>query len=468
MTDLAFLNASQLAPMIEKKELSPVELTDHLFARIDKMNPNLNAYITILHEEARGQAKQAEENIMKGGYKGPLHGIPVAIKDNYQTSGIRTTAGAKLFADFIPVEQSTAVNKLQKAGGIMLGKLHMHQLGGGLTGNNPDFGVSRNPWNPTYITGGSSSGSAAALAAGMATTATGTDTFGSIRIPAAMSGVYGLKPTFGLISTYGILPTAFSLDHAGPMARSVSDLALMLNAMAGYDPLDPNSLNVKVPDYAKGLNEEIADVKIGIPTFYLEGLAPDIEKLFNKAIAKLEKLGAHIKQMDIPELALGAFSGHVITSAEAAAYNYESLKSKPELYPQDVRVLLSAGALSSAAQYVRAQQARRVLAQAIKKALKEVDVLLGPASPITTPKISEVWSMQNMEVVKACLPFMAPANLAGIPSLAVPMGHDSNGLPAGMQFMGNHMCESLLLRVGKAWESMKPVQYNLIKLEEIL
>lgn len=466
MTDLAYLTATELGPMIRSKQVSPVELTDHLLKRINKMNPTLNAYITPLNEFALQQAKEAEDQIMNGHYKGPLHGIPIGIKDNYQTKGIPTTAGAKLFKDSLPEENATSVDKLVDAGGVMLGKLNMHQLGGGLTGINPTFGPTRHPWNKNYITGGSSSGSGASLAAGLATLATGSDTFGSIRVPAAISGIYGLKPTYGLISTHGVIPAAWSLDHAGPMARSVSDLALMLNIMAGYDPNDPASLNIPTAQYGTALNQDIKGVKIGVPTYYLEGLDPDIEKLFHHAVSILNGLGAEIKEIQLPELSMSTFAGYTIVSGEAAAYNYDLLQEASEQFEQDTRILLTAGNLTNAPKYLRAQQARRKIATAFEKVFEDVDLLLGPTVPMTTPAFTEKWVEQNLEVVRRCLPFTVPANLAGIPSLSVPMGVDSNGLPTGMQLMGKHLSENRLFQIGHAWESTNPLKFQLERITD--
>lgn len=465
MTDIALMTATELSSMIKTKELSPVELTKHMLDRIDKLDPAINSYITTLNEGALKQAREAEDSIMQGQYKGPLHGIPMGIKDNYKTKGIRTTGGSKLFTDYTPAENATAVDKLLGAGGIMLGKMNMNEIGAGSTGINPTFGNARNPWNRDHITGGSSSGSAAALAAGLATLTTGTDTWGSCRIPPSMCGVYGLKPTYGLVSTYEIIPTDWSLDAAGPLAHSVPDLALMLNHMAGFDPNDPPSLSVSVPDYTADLTKGIKGIKIGIPTYYLEGLDPDIEELFTNAVTKLKSLGAEIKEIEIPELSLTTFAGYVTAGAEAAAYTSESLKTHPQDFGQDVRILLSAGSLSSAAQYVRAQQARRAMVKAFQKAFESVDILLGPTVPFTTPAFSENWVDQNLKVVRHGLPFTNPANLTGVPSLAVPMGVDSKGLPAGMQFIGNHLSEKLLFQIGNAWESTEPLRYGTDEIE---
>lgn len=432
-----------------------------MLQRIEQVDPAINAYITPLYDVAIMQAKHAEEEIRKGLYKGPLHGIPLGIKDNYYTKGIRTTAGSKLLADFLPNETATSVKKLLANGAIMLGKLNMHEFGGGLTNTNPTYGNTRNPWNIKYSPGGSSGGSGAALAAGLATITTGTDTFGSIRVPAAMCGVYGLKPTYGLVSTTGVVPLAWSLDHAGPMARSVSDLAMMLETMAGYDPEDPASIKARIPDYSKHLTKGIKGIKIGIPSFFLKGLDRDVEKLFLQAIQRLEELGANTKEIHIPELAMSTFSGYVITTGEAGAFQEEWLQKKSQEYAADVRIFFQSGFLTNTPQYVSSQQARRVLVKAFKQAFMDVDILLGPTVPISTPPFQENFIEQNIEIIFRCMPFTAPANLTGAPSLNVPMGLGSNGLPLGMQLIGNHFSEKVLLQVGSTWEKTNPLEVRL-------
>ncbi|GAA0488722.1 Asp-tRNA(Asn)/Glu-tRNA(Gln) amidotransferase subunit GatA [Salinibacillus aidingensis] len=463
MTDPAFLTASELASFIKSKQLSPVELTTHFLNRIQTFDSDLHTYITPLPDLALQQAKEAEDEIMRGEYKGPLHGIPMGIKDNYDTKGIRTTVGSGLFAHSVPEKNATAVDKLLGAGGIMLGKQNMHELAAGSTGTNPFFGTTRNPWNRKYMPGGSSSGGTTSLAAGLATVATGTDTFGSIRLPASMCGVYGLKPTYGLVSTYGVFPTAWSLDTAGPMARSVSDLALMLNHMAGYDPNDPASLKVEIPDYTENLNKEMNGITIGVPAYYLEGLDPEVEKLFQNAIKALQHLGAEVREIEVPELSMSTFAGYLTVTGEASALHHEWLQTHSELYSADIRSFFLAGSLTNSPQYVKAQQARRRMVKGIQEAFKEVDIMLGPTIPIRTPAFRENWLDQNLHVVKECLPFTAPVNLTGIPGLSVPMGFNSRGLPAGMQFMGNHLSESLLLQVGSMWEKINPLSIKLAR-----
>lgn len=459
MAELAFLTATQLAPLIKSKQLSPVELTTHILNRIDTIDPTIRSYITPLPDRALEQAKEAENNIMHGRYIGPLHGIPLGIKDNFYTKGIRTTGGSKLFAHFIPDKTATAVKKLLAAGGVMLGKLNMHELALGSTGTNQTFGTSRNPWNIHYMPGGSSGGSSAALAAGLTTLATGTDTFGSIRLPAAMCGVYGLKPTYGLVSTYGIMPSAWSLDHVGPMARSVSDLALMLNHMAGFDAKDPTSLHTPNSDFTEDLGKGMNGVKVGIPSYYLKGLDADVEKLFINAITTIRNLGAEVREIVIPELSMTTFSGYVTVTGEASAFHYKWLQTHPEDYGTDNRITLLTGTLTNTPQYVEAQQARRKMAAAFHEAFRDVDVILGPTIPITTPAFAQHWVEQNLEVIRRCLPFTSPVNLTGVPSLAVPMGRCSRGLPAGMQFIGKPLSEKHLLQVGHAWEDVHPLNF---------
>lgn len=461
MTDMSFLTATELAPLIKSRQLSPVELTKHTLSRIDKLDSTLQTYITPLPDLALQQARKAEDEMMRGMYKGPLHGIPIGIKDNYYTKEIRTTVGSKLFTRFVPKKNATIVDKLLGAGAIMLRKQNMHELAAGSTGTNPFFGTTRNPWNPQYMPGGSSGGGTAALAAGLSTLATGTDTFGSIRLPAAMCGVYGLKTTYGLVSTRGIFPSAMSLDTAGPMARSVSDLTLMLQYMAGYDPHEPSSLRVPLPNYMVGLKLGIRGIKIGIPSYYLQGLDPDVKLLFKQAIPTLQYLGAEVREISIPELTLATFSGYMTVVGEAAAFHQKWLRTNSKDYSPDIRSFFLAGTLTSSSQYVKAQQARRRMVKGFKKAFLNVDVLLGPTIPIATPPFKENWLEQNLDVVKRCLPFTSPVNLTGTPALSVPIGLDRRGLPVGMQFIGNHFSEKRLLQIGYAWEKTEPLKNRL-------
>ncbi|GAA0453854.1 amidase [Alkalibacillus silvisoli] len=453
MTELYSMTAHELAPLIETKQLSPVELMENMMSRVNQVEQEVNAYITILEEQALEQARHAEAEIMNGLYKGALHGIPIGIKDNYYTKGVRTTSGSKFFQDLTPDYTATVVKKLLCAGGIMTGKLNMHEFGGGLTNTNPFYGDVRNPWDLERTPGGSSGGSSAALAAGLSTLATGTDTFGSIRVPAALTGTYGLKPTYGLVSGYGVAPLAWSMDHPGPMARSVTDLALMLNHMVGYDHDDPGSIKAPSANYLKNLSKGVKGVKVGVPNFYLNNLDPEVKDAFQTAMSTFEQLGAEVKDISIPELNLSTYAGYLVTIGEGSGYHYSRLRNQPEDFASDVRIFFNTGTLTTTPQYVMAQQVRRALTDAFKKAFEDVDVIASPMTPYPAPRFQDHWVEQNLEIINDFMPFTAPAATTGIPSLAVPMGLSSNGLPLGLQLMSNHLTEKLLLQVGSAFEN---------------
>ncbi|WP_096153873.1 amidase [Bacillus sp. FJAT-45066] len=457
MTNLYNLTATELSPLIQSKQVSPVELMKSILTRIEEMEPRINAYITLTPELALQQAKNAENLIMKGFNQGPLHGIPIGMKDNLYTKGIRTTGGSATLEKFKPDYNATVVKKLLGAGGVMTGKLNMHEFGGGLTNTNLAFGNTRNPWNENFMPGGSSGGSAAAIKAGLTTLATGSDTFGSIRVPASMCGIYGLKPTYGLVSSYGVAPLAWSLDHVGPMARSVSDLALMLNEMAGYDPKDPGSMKTPNHDYTKTIGKGIKGVKIGVPSFFMKGLEPDVDKLFKAAVLKLEQLGAKMVEIEIPELSMSSYANYVITTGEASSYHYERLQEQSEKFADDVRIFFQTGVITNTPQYVRAQQVRRKLTDAFNKVFEKIDILVGPTIPIVPKPFAENFVEQNLSVTEKCMPFTSPANNTGTPSLSVPIGLASNGLPVGMQLIGAHFSEKLLLQVGARWEKTNPL-----------
>lgn len=457
MTELAYFTASELAPLIKGKQLSPVEVTEAVLNRMKMIEPKINAYITTLHDLALQQARCAEKEIMNNFYRGPLHGIPIGIKDNFHTRGIRTTIGSKMLCDFLPAINATMIEKILRSGGVMMGKLNCDAFAIGATNINPFYGSPRNPWNLEHVTGGSSGGSAAALAAGLTILATGTDTYGSIRNPASMCGIYGIKPTYGLVSKYGVTPTAWSMDHVGPMARSVPDLALMLNHMAGYDVNDPASIKADVPNYSKQLNKGIEGLRIGIPDIFLRDLEPVVEQAFRQAVRKLEALGAIVVDVDIPALDMTTYAGYIIVMGEAASYHRGMLQANPEGFRTDNRIQLETGMLTTTPQYLESQQIRRVLVKAFKKVFTEVDVLAGPSIPITAPRFETNWVEENLETTKRCMPFTVPANLAAIPSLSVPIGLSSESLPIGMQFMGNHLSEKLLLQLGYAWECTDPL-----------
>lgn len=457
MKALYYKTISQLAPKLEKQELSPVEVTRMMLERIEVVDEQLNSYITVMKEVALAQAKQAEREIAKGHHRGRLHGVPIALKDLLNTKGIRTTAGSQVLAEHIPNEDATVVTKLREAGAILLGKLNMHEFAFGVTNKNDYFGKTRNPWDVERTPGGSSGGSGAAVAAGLAFAALGSDTGGSIRTPSALNGIYGLKPTFGRVSKYGAIPLAWSLDHIGPMTRSVEDLAIVLQSIAGFDKNDPTTVNRIVPDYESSLNMNISGLRVGVPTNYFFDFIEDEVALSVKvAINQLEKLGATLVEVTIPELELSEYSELVTIQSEAAAYHYDTLQGKSHLYGNDVRTTLQAGQLVTAVQYVKAQQVRRLLQEALVRVFKEIDVIAAPTVSMVAPKWKESFKMiqgESKAVAAEFVRFAAPANLTGIPSLSVPTGFSSERLPIGMQLMGRPFEESTLLAIAAAFEN---------------
>ena len=464
MSDLHFQTISNLAPRIARKEISPVELLDSVLHQIQAHNDDVNAYITILEDESREAAKKAEREIAQGKYRGPLHGIPMGLKDLFYTAGIRTTAGSAILKDFVPDTDATVVRKLKDAGVILTGKLNMHEYAFGATNENPHYGPSRNPWDTARMTGGSSGGGGAAVAAGLSVATLGTDTGGSIRTPSALCGIVGLKPTFGRVSKHGVVPLSWSLDHVGPMARSVADAAVLLQAIAGFDPQDAASKNAAVDTYAPVASMDAKTLVVGVPgNYYFDGVDPQVEANVRAAIAALAAQGARVVEVSIPELALAMFAELVTISAEASAYHHDTFTKHAREYGADVRVLLEGGELLTAVQYLKAQQSRRLLQEAMLKVLSGVDVLVAPTLPFTAPPIGEGHveiSGQLKDFTMECVRFAAPCNLTGFPSLSLPVGFSSAGLPIGMQIIGKPFDEVKLLQVGALVEQVAPFEYK--------
>ncbi|MHB1651869.1 MAG: amidase [Desulfitobacteriaceae bacterium] len=459
MDELYYQSIGELAPQIQQKILSPVELTDAVLKRVEAENPKLNAYITVLGEEALEQARKAEREIMAGNWRGPLHGIPMALKDLFYTQGVRTTAGSALLKDFVPQENATVVNHLLDAGVILTGKLNMHELAFGATNENPHFGDAHNPWDGSRITGGSSGGGAAAVAAGLSVASLGTDTGGSIRTPSALCGVTGLKPTFGLVSKHGVVPLAWSLDHVGPIGRSVEDIAILLEAIAGPDAKDPTTKKKGVGGYRAALAQGAKGLRAGVVRNYYLGAQPDVEKNLSAAVKALETAGVEIIDIQIPELDVALFAEMITISAEASAYHHENLAANPQSFGTDVRILLEAGELITAVQYIKAQQARRLIQAGFDRTFRQVDVLIAPTVPLTAPPIG-MHHLQagekTIDVTMAFVQFAAPANLAGLPALSLPTGLSSEGLPTAMQILGKPFAEETVLRVGAEYEAVSP------------
>lgn len=450
-------SVDELSKALQKKSVSPVELTEKVLAQAEKTEPTINAYMDIYYDEAIASAKQAEEEIIKGNYKGMYHGIPMGIKDNLYMKDKITTMSSKIHQNFKSNYDATVITQLREAGVIFTGKLSMHEYASGITNNNPHFGPVRNPWNTERIPGGSSGGSGAAVAAGSSVASLGTDTAGSIRIPSAACGIVGLKPTHGLVSKYGCFPLSWSLDHVGPMAKTVKDTAGLLTIIAQFDPNDPTSIRAPKKDYATSLNGHVKDLVIGIEEdFFFNQIDTEVNQTVRSTIQKLVDEGAKVQPVKIPSLQYAHWMMYVTFASEAATAHVTSLKERPEDFGQDVRLFLELGNLISAVDYLQAQQVRRQLKVDFQKAFEQVDVLISPTLPIVSPEIGlDMVKINNEEapVVDTMTRLSAPADLTGIPALTVPCGL-SEGLPIGLQIMGPALSESLLLNVGYAVEKM--------------
>ena len=454
--EICYMGAGNLSKLVQSKEISPVEIIEAHLTRIDATEPVLNSFITLLADQARKSARQAEKDIQAGRYKGPLHGIPVALKDLYNTGGVRTTSGSRIFDTFIPTEDCTVAAKFHQAGAILLGKLNMHQFAYGPTGENPDYGHMHNPWNPDMVTGGSSGGSGSAAAAGQCTITTGSDTGGSIRIPAALCGIVGLKPTYGLVSRYGLSALSWSLDHPGPMTRTVEDTAITMNVIAGHDPKDVASAKVDIPDYTSALTGDVKGLRIGIVKEYFEApLDPQVRKAVMDAISLLESMGAEIKEVSYPMFNQSQAISSTVLMAEATAYHRDLLEKDGHQLYEPVRQRLEAGLFISAAEYLRAQQARSIFDQQGRRLLDEVDLLAGPTEPVTAPEIlaSKVMAgEQEVGVVGALTQYTRPYNINGFPAISVPCGFSDDGMPIGLQLAGRPFDEMTVLRAAHAYE----------------
>jgi aspartyl-tRNA(Asn)/glutamyl-tRNA(Gln) amidotransferase subunit A len=458
----------EAAGSLRARQVSSVELATEALARIDRDNARgnsgLGAFITVTRQQALDQAHQADADLAAGHDRGPLHGIPVAVKDLFATRGVRTTAGSRVYENWVPSFDATVVEKLQAAGAVMLGKLNMHELAYGITSANPHFGAVRNPWNSGHSPGGSSGGSGAAVAAGMVYAAMGSDTGGSIRIPASFCGAVGLKPTYGRVSRYGALPLAYSLDHMGPLTRTVRDAALVLNAIAGYDRRDGTSSRRPVVDYVPEDGCGIRGVRIGIPQdFFFERLDADVEASVHAAIARAASLGAvlkpiMLKPMVVPDMAALNVVARIVLLAEASAIMEPFREQRGHLGP-DVLALLDQGRLLPATDYINAQRLRRKMRREFDRLWSEVDCLFTPTTPNTAPRIGDTTVRlggRDEDVRLATTRLVRGINALGLPALSLPCGlsagRNGPGLPIGLQIVGPSFEEALILRVGAALE----------------
>ena len=449
------MRIGEAAAGLRAHRFSAVDLATAAISRIDRHNPALRAFITVTAGQALEQARQADRELAAGQDRGPFHGIPVALKDLFATRGVLTTAGSKVYENWVPGFNATVVEKLLAAGAVLLGKLNMHELAYGITSANPHFGPVRNPWNPLHSPGGSSGGSGAAVVAHMVFMAMGTDTGGSIRIPASFCGTVGLKPTYGRVSRFGVLPLGFSQDHMGPLTRSVRDAALALNAIAGHDPRDPTSSRRPVVDYVPDQDCSIRGLRIGFPeNFFFEHLHEDVESAVRGAIARAQSLGAVIKPVRLPDMhALNAIARIVLLSEASAVYE-PFLEDRGRFGP-DVLALLDQGRLVPATDYINAQRLRRKMRRQFAQVWQDVDCLITPATPSPAPRIGDTTIRlggRDEDVRLASTRLVRGVNALGYPALSLPCGLSASNLPVGMQIIGPAFQEALLLRVGATLE----------------
>lgn len=453
------MTITELAPLIKQKKVSPKEVTQSVVNQIERLNPKLNAFIDVTAEKAIQQAAAAEAEIMDGHYRGPLHGIPMALKDNMYIKNERTTMGSKIHQDFIPTVNATVVDKLAANGVVFTGKLNLHEYAWGATNDNPHFGACRNPWNPELISGGSSGGSGVSTAADMTIATLGTDTGGSIRIPSSFCGITGLKPTHGLVSKYGVFPLAWSLDHVGPMTKTAEDAAHVLQAIVGFDAKDPTSVQVDSVVYAEALTGSVKGLRIGInEEYFFRQVDQGVETAVRKAIASLEAAGATVEVVKVPALSLAEYSEMITIITEASAIHHQHLLEREEDFGEDVRFLLKLGELPSGVDYLQAQQIRAQLNHDFQKMFQTVDVMISPTLPFLPPKIGSATGRINGEDVSLLdhfIRFTGPLNLTGLPAISVPCGF-SDDLPVGMQIVGPTFSETRLLNVAYTLEQLHP------------
>ena len=455
--ELPFLTASQLSNLIETKEISPVEATEAYLDRIEEVDPKLNSYITITGEQAFESARQAEQEIAAGKHRGPLHGVPMAVKDQFNTAGVLTTGGSSILKDNVPSEDATVIAKLKEAGAVMLGKLNMSEFAMAEIYNHP-YGTPRNPWDLERNPGTSSSGSGAATAAFLCSTSLGEDTGGSIRGPANFSGLVGLRPTHGRVSRYGVLGGSWSMDTVGPISRSVEDAAITIQAIAGYDTKDTYSWDVPVPDYRSALTGDIQGIKMGVIQERMDSpnLDPEFRETVAKAISVLGELGASSEDVSIPLAPNAGALTMSILNVEWANLHRPLFEPNFDELDHNNKIRFLTGSIIPAQAYYKAQKIRAVLRQQILDALEKVDVLVLPTGPVTAPLVESVPGIESKEHsltgLAGRISFTGPFNLAGTPAISVPCGFSAAGMPMGLQIVGKPFDEETVLRVAHAYE----------------
>jgi len=458
--DIPFLSATALAALIRTREVSPLEATEAYLDRIDAVDETLHSYITVCREEAVQAARQAEQAIARGGTLGLLHGVPVAVKDQFWTKGLRTTGGSRILAEFVPEQDATVVARLRAAGGILLGKLNMSEFATGNSVYHP-YGTPHNPWDLDRNPGTSSSGSGAATAAFLCATSLGEDTGGSIRNPANNCGLVGIRPTWGLVSRYGMLGACWSMDIAGPISRTVEDCALTLQVIAGHDPHDPYTANIPVPDYRAGLDGQIRGIRVGVVKEAMEAdfLNPQVKAAVASAVTALGKLGASIAEVSLPLLDRAAAVTRAILAVESAAMHRDWLRTRLQDYEHNVQIDYLTGSVMPAQLYYKAQQLRTLMRTQVFAALQRADVLALPSSSEPAALLPKAPGLKSKEEARARMAgrrsFTGVFNLANVPALSVPCGFASvegKNLPMGLQLAGGPFADGLLLRVAHAYE----------------
>jgi aspartyl-tRNA(Asn)/glutamyl-tRNA(Gln) amidotransferase subunit A len=453
------LSIEGLSKLISSKELSPVDLIEATLDQIKNLNPKLNAFITVLEDSARADAKKAELLINQGKYKGPLHGIPISLKDLIYFRGVRSTSGSKILADFVPEYDSTVVKKLRDAGAIIIGMNNTHEFACGITNINPHYGSSKNPWDIARMSGGSSGGSAVAVSARMSAASIGTDTSGSIRVPSSLCGLFGLKPTYGRVSKYGVMPLAPSIDHVGPITRSAWDAAAVLSVIAGYDELDSSTVNSPVQDYIGLISENRengAKFKLGIPKeFFFDLVDHKVRDIFEKFVDKLHDVGVSTKAVDLEETDKIYDTWKAFRLGESAAVHSEWMKTRREEYGSDVIAMLERGLDITAVDYIKAQAARLKLKSAFLESMKGLDGLVVPTTGIAAPLLDQKMvdiNGKSLEVYQVLSGLTIVFDVTGLPVLNVPAGLVDGKLPVGAQLVGRPFEEESILSIGHIYE----------------
>ena len=452
--EIASLTISELSELIRGRKISPVEVSRAMLERIDRLNSKLNAYITVTGDLAMKSAQQAESEIRYKRWRGPLHGVPIALKDLFDTAGIRTTAASALFKDRVPDRDAEVVRRLKAAGAVLLGKTNMHEFAYGGTSLVTAFGGVHNPWETGNIAGGSSGGSAAAVAAGLCYGALGSDTAGSVRQPAAYCGIVGLKPTYGLVSTRGVIPLSWSLDHVGPMARTVADAALLLQTIAGYDSEEITSIRMDVPNYGTALRQRPTSLRLGVARdFFFEGLDREIEAATTDAISVLGKLTAGITEVTIPARNQEELRS-TVRAAEAYAYHAEFIAKSPDLYQPETLARLRPGATVSTSAYIKARQQLDTMRRSVGQVFQTVDAIVTPTSPILPSAIAEFSHERggSADFLVRNIQNTSPFNVYGWPTISVPCGFSGAGLPVGLQISGPPGRDAVVLQIAHAYE----------------